>query len=647
MRFIGCKTNLLSEIDAFIHENIDFKQNLFCDIFSGTASVARYFKNQYQIISNDALFFSYVLQKAYVECNRQPHFRKVNALVGDVFSYLTTADVSKETSLFVTENYSPYGEAGRMYFTEKNARRIDFARNSIERWKNEGYLTKNEYFYLLASLIEAIPFVSNITGTYGAFLKHWDKRAYNDLELRKLDIESNKLRNKAYNEDVFDLINHVSGDILYIDPPYNERQYAPNYHVLETIARYDSPVLSGVTGMRPYEALKSSFCVKKEVAEAFSTLLEKADFSHIVLSYNSRGLMSEEFIEKTMKSCGVSTSFAMREIPYRKYKSKIYDDTSVSEYLFYIRKKRQEKIYILGSEREERSGKKVAETSPKYSTYLKSPLNYIGGKFKLLPQIIPLFPNDIDTFVDLFCGGCNVGVNVACNNVVFNDLNTILTDMFSVFRKTSVSKLLATINGLITEWNLSDQNEDAFIAFRNHYNQSHDPIELYVLSCYSFNYQLRFNNNREYNNPFGRNRSRFSETMKNNLLRFVKQLQSMKAKFAAYDFVNYPTDTITTKDFVYCDPPYLITTGSYNDGNRGFKNWTEESERRLYEWLDALHERHIRFALSNVMQHKGKTNEILKEWAGKYKVIHLDKDYSNSSYNTKRLKSDEVLVINY
>ena len=289
----------------------------------------------------------------------------------------------------------------------------------------------------------------------------------------------------------------------------------------------------------------------------------------------------------------------------------------------------------------------MAETSPKYSTYLKSPLNYIGGKFKLLPQIIPLFPNDIDTFVDLFCGGCNVGVNVTCNNVVFNDLNTILTDMFSVFRKTSVSKLLATINGLITEWNLSDQNEDAFIAFRNHYNQSHDPIELYVLSCYSFNYQLRFNNNREYNNPFGRNRSRFSETMKNNLLRFVKQLQSMKAKFAAYDFVNYPTDTITTKDFVYCDPPYLITTGSYNDGNRGFKNWTEESERRLYEWLDALHERHIRFALSNVMQHKGKTNEILKEWAGKYKVIHLDKDYSNSSYNTKRLKSDEVLVINY
>ena len=125
MRFIGCKTNLLSEIDAFIHENIDVKQRLFCDIFSGTASVARYFKGQYQIISNDALFFSYVLQKAYVECNRQPRFWKVNSLVGDVFSYLTTADVSKETSLFVTENYSPYGEAGRMYFTEKNARRID------------------------------------------------------------------------------------------------------------------------------------------------------------------------------------------------------------------------------------------------------------------------------------------------------------------------------------------------------------------------------------------------------------------------------------------------------------------------------------------------------------------------------------------
>ena len=648
MRYIGSKANLLRHIDNCISTNIHIRQKSFCDIFSGTGVVAQYFKPKYEIISNDALFFSYAIQKSIVENNSIPTFDKLRLSVNNPFDYLENATLPN-ISKFVEENYSPSGKAGRMYFTSENARRIDFIRTTIEQWKTEKKLTEAEYYYLLASLIEAVPSVSNITGTYGAYLKYWDKRAYKKIELPQFAIQNNNRNNKAYNEDAFDLEKHISGDILYIDPPYNSRQYAPNYHVLETIARYDNPVLSGVTGMRPYENQKSVFCSKHDVKNAFDQLIRNADFSHLVLSYSSAGLMNVDFIEKTLKDNGIASTYSLQKIPYRKYKSKIYDENGVCEYLFYIQKKAQNNVYIFPQEKI----LSVASSTVNYGLnirnqkYIKSPLNYIGGKYKLLPQIMPLIPKNINIFVDLFCGGGNVGVNADCKKLIFNDMNTILMEMFRTFASMNLEDLLAKIDSTIAKWNLSMTNEDAFIAFREHYNKTRNPIDLYVLSCFSFNYQFRFNNNHEYNNPFGRNRSRYSDTMKTNLIRFVQKVQSVSAEFVSHDFAKFAIDDLTEKDFVYCDPPYLITTGSYNDGNRGFKNWTKESDKALYTLLDKLNEKGVRFALSNVFTHKGEQNHILIDWAKKYTVHHLQKDYSNSSYNTERLGSDEVLVTNY
>lgn len=648
MRYIGSKVNLLKNIESCISTNIHVKQKTFCDIFSGTGVVARYFKPQYEIISNDVLFFSYIIQKSFIENNDAPTFSKLRSTIENPFAYLENA-VLPDANRFVEENYSPSGKAGRMYFTSENARRIDFIRTTVEQWKNENELTEAEYYYLLASLIEAVPSVSNITGTYGAYLKKWDKRAYKKIELPQFAVENNNRNNKAYNEDVFDLEKHISGDILYIDPPYNSRQYAPNYHVLETIARYDNPVLSGVTGMRPYADQKSAFCSKHEVNDAFEQLIKNADFSHIILSYSSAGLMNADFIERILKDNGISSTFTLQKIPYRKYKSKIYDESDVCEYLFYVQKKSQNNCYVIPEE------KTLVVASPSVSygltiqkqKYIKSPLNYIGGKYKLLPQLMPLLPKNCNTFVDLFCGGGNVGVNADCKKLIFNDMNTILMAMFRTFASTKLEDLLKQIDETITKWNLSMTNENAFIEFRKHYNETRNPIDLYVLSCFSFNYQFRFNNNHEYNNPFGRDRSRYSDTMKNNLIRFVQKIQTVSADFVSYDFTQFPIDVLTPDDFVYCDPPYLITTGSYNDGNRGFKNWTEKSDKMLYALLDTLNEKGVRFALSNVFTHKGKNNDILIEWAKKYNVHHLQKDYSNSCYNTDRSKSDEVLITNY
>jgi len=134
-----------------------------------------------------------------------------------------------------------------MYINDDNALRIDYTRNVIEEWRNKGYLSDVEYFYLVASVIEGIPFVSNISGTYGAFHKKWDKRTFKKFQLIELDVIENGRANKSYHQDSIKLLKDISGDILYVDPPYNERQYLPNYHLLETAAKYDNPKLKGVT----------------------------------------------------------------------------------------------------------------------------------------------------------------------------------------------------------------------------------------------------------------------------------------------------------------------------------------------------------------------------------------------------------------
>ena len=339
MRYIGSKSNLLLNIENFIDTNIKTPQNSFCDIFSGTACVAHYFKNKYKIISNDILYFSYVIQKAYIENNQKPNFLNINRKTKDVFSFLENSK-GTATSNFIADNFSPCGKEQRMYFTEENAKRIDFIRSQIENWKKNNDIDETEYYYLLASLIEAVPSVSNITGTYGAYLKHWDKRAFKKIELPQIAVLDNQRKNEVYNEDSLDLINHISGDILYVDPPYNSRQYAPNYHLLETIAKYDNPKLSGLTGVRPYENQKSVFCSKSKVFDAFEELIRNADFSHIIISYNSNGLMKEDFITKILKENGIGSTFSLKKIPYRKYKSKFYDESAVHEYLFYIQKKK-------------------------------------------------------------------------------------------------------------------------------------------------------------------------------------------------------------------------------------------------------------------------------------------------------------------
>lgn len=279
-------------------------------------------------------------------------------------------------------------------------------------------------------------------------------------------------------------------------------------------------------------------------------------------------------------------------------------------------------------------------------------MNYIGGKYKLLPQILPLFPKRIRTFIDLFCGGANVGMNVKSKKVVFNDNLSYLIDLYRAFQTIPKAEILQHIENRISDLALSMTNEEGYLALRNLYNNQRNPLDLFVLTAYSFNHQIRFNNSHLFNNPFGRDRSSFNNRMRNNLIDFLDKLAVSDVSFSCGNFDGFDLSELTEEDFLYCDPPYLITTGTYNDGKRGFSGWNEGEERKLLSLLKTVDENGLRFALSNVLIHKGKTNDILIEWVNenKYNVFHLNKDYSNSSYHTidrGKTASDEVLITNY
>lgn len=278
--------------------------------------------------------------------------------------------------------------------------------------------------------------------------------------------------------------------------------------------------------------------------------------------------------------------------------------------------------------------------------FLKSPFNYIGNKYKLLPQIIPLFPSKINIFYDIFCGGLDVSINVKADKKVANDINHFLIEILKLFKLKEYKELIEDIENIIKKFELSKENSNSYYNFRDYYNKNKNPLFLYVLMCFSFNYQFRFNSNLDYNNPAGTNRSSFNEILRKRLISFVEIIKNIE--FQNQNFKEFDFSKITEKDFVYLDPPYRISTGSYNDGKRGFEGWSVEDDLRLFSILDELNTRNIKFALSNMIINKGLKNKELIEWSKKYKIHILVVDYKNSNYQkNKEYETTEVLITNY
>lgn len=335
MRYIGGKSQMTKYIMEVIQQYTHNVETI-TDIFSGSGVVARTLKAAgYGTIANDLLYFSYALNKGIL-CNNE-----TTSHIRDLLSYLNNLPTDKADPCnpvnFIAFNYAPNPHTQRMYLQQQNALKIDVIRQEIERIK--GDLTENEYFYLLASLVSAVPYVSNITGTYAAYLKYWDARTFKTLTLQELPLVILSQQCEVYNEDALELIQHTQADIVYLDPPYNTREYLPNYHLLETIARYDYPEIKGVTGMRATNQTKSDFCKKAKVYGAFKNILTNAQCKYILLSYNNEGLLPTEEIVLLMQDCGVKESFRLFEYDYRRYKSKIPNNAEgLKEQLYFIQK---------------------------------------------------------------------------------------------------------------------------------------------------------------------------------------------------------------------------------------------------------------------------------------------------------------------
>lgn len=279
--------------------------------------------------------------------------------------------------------------------------------------------------------------------------------------------------------------------------------------------------------------------------------------------------------------------------------------------------------------------------------YIKSPINYAGGKYRLLKKIIPLFPEKINTFVDLFGGAFNVGINVDAEHIVYNDIINYLPELFEYWNSNSLEEINKYIDKTILENGLSSTNADAFLAFRENYNCTKDIRDLFILVCYSFNYQMRFNNSHQYNSSFGKEASTMNDSIRNNLNRFVEKLHNGDYTFVNKNFVDFDFSDFDENDFIYCDCPYSLGVGVYQDGKRGFNGWSKEDDKKLFDILDSLNARGIRFALSNVFENKGMKNEELIEWSKKYNVHHFNMNYNGSNYQRKESKTDEVLITNY
>lgn len=278
--------------------------------------------------------------------------------------------------------------------------------------------------------------------------------------------------------------------------------------------------------------------------------------------------------------------------------------------------------------------------------YIKSPFNYIGNKYKLLAQILPLFPKNIDVFYDVFCGGLDVSINVEANTKYANDINHFVIEILELFKTSDYNVLIKDIYKIIDKFGLSKINKENYYKFRDYYNANKNPLLLYVLICFSFNYQFRFNSNHEYNNPAGTNRSHFNRNIEKRLELFMKKMSNIE--FTSKNFIDLDYSHITTKDFVYFDPPYRSSVGSYNDGKRGFEGWNVNDDLRLFEIIDSLDKRGIKFALSNVFYNNGLTNVELKEWSKKYNIHYLEASYINSNYQRKKCdETKEVLITNY
>ena len=337
MKYIGNKTRLIDFIKKCLEESeVDFHNKTVLDLFAGTGSVSLFFKsNDCSVTSVDFMTFSICNLYYFNHFPEEPSFLEIENITNfkdfkSVFNWLLNTDNPSNSYYF--NNYAPSGIFGRQYFTDNNARLIDNYFNNLLVVKD--LLPKDKYLFLVGAGINAFDRVANIAGTYGAYLKIWRSMALKEV----VPVEVQYVLGGSNEIVKDDVISYLSGkshfDIVYMDPPYNERQYAPNFHVLENLACNDKPSLNGKTGIRPYENQISKFCSKKDAINEFEKLVSLLDTNIFILSYSTEGIMNLDSIKSILESKFKRVDIYRKD--YRRFKTNSWTEkhTNLKEILF-------------------------------------------------------------------------------------------------------------------------------------------------------------------------------------------------------------------------------------------------------------------------------------------------------------------------
>lgn len=646
-RYIGSKFRMLDFInDVLNKEKIEYSS--FLDLFGGTGIVGDHFNNQNtKVYVNDLLKSNYLSYLSWF--GNDPIDKK--KIVNYIHEY-NSLDKLKDN--YFSLNFSD------TYFSKENCKKIGFIREDIENNYMNNKINNRERAILITSLLYAMDKIANTVGHYDAYRKNGvlDRK----LELEMLNLKSNKnnKNNKVFNEDSNELVRNIKADIVYIDPPYNSRQYSDAYHLLENVAMWEKSDVFGVAKKMERTGTKSKYC-SVSAPLVFKDLIENINAKYIIVSYNNMGKkgasrsqakISDDDILNILSKKGKVKTFEMDFNQFNTGKTHIDDH--------------KERLFVckVGTASKLKTQKAVVKKEK-----VKSPLNYTGGKYKILDQIIPIFPKNLDLFVDMFSGGANVAINIEAKRIVCVDKQKEIIRVMELFKKYDDVYIINKLEDLIKKYDLSNSllngyvlynctsdkglgsyNKNKYINLRNDYNNiKNDSTEkdflFLLLVIYGFNNQIRFNSCGEFNMPVGKRD--FNNSLRKNLKSFINKLKTKNIEFVNSDFREVALET-TDNALVYCDPPYFLGTASYNENG----GWTQNDEIDLLNYLTLLDERGIKFALSNVIEHKGSKHNLLEDWIKehKYKIHLIDCDYNNSNYHKQEgtiTKTIEVLITNY